>query len=381
MRILITPDKFKHALDAFGVARAMAAGVSVVRPDDTITLQPLADGGEGTAQVLAAATAADQHGCDVHDPIGRPRRAQWWLTRADRTALLEMSAASGLHLLAEPEANPLHTSSFGTGQILRTALAAGATRVLLGVGGSATVDGGAGCLQAMGWHLIDRNGHVLASPMTGGNLADIARVEPPTERWKLPIDVLCDVTNPLLGPLGAAPVFAPQKGARPADVAVLERGLENWADVLARDCGRDVRDLFGSGAAGGLSAGLAAACGARLQPGFECVAQRVGLADMLAQCDLCLTGEGRLDDQTAGGKVVSGVARLAAQARVPIVAFVGQARLAPGQTLEQLATSLGLRTIVIITPPGTPLEQALSQTATNLERCVRSWSAGFAEEC
>lgn len=371
MKALIAPDKFKDALDATGVAEALAAGVHDARPEAEVVLCPLGDGGEGTGRLLASALQAQEQSAVVLDPLGRQREARWWLCPDRETAVVEMAEASGLALLEVAQRNALRTTSFGTGQLLRAAQEAGSRRVLLCVGGSATVDGGAGCLQALGWKFIDHSGATITEPLTGGMLASIARVQSPMKAPSVSIDVLCDVDNPLLGPRGAAAVFGPQKGATPAGVRQLERGLAHWAGVLVRCGGMDMRALAGGGAAGGLPAGLATALGARLRPGFAEVARQVGLHDKLAGCDLCLTGEGRIDDQTAGGKVVAGIARLAAEHRVRVLAFTGAARLRPGQTLEDLGRGIGVERIVVISPGDMPLPEALAATAANLRRAAR----------
>lgn len=368
MKILIAPDKFKHALDAAGVAAAIADGVRAVRPEAEIVVCPLGDGGEGTGRVLAKVLGATECAADVLDPLGREHTACWWQAEPN-TALVEMAEASGLALLAPAERNALRTTSFGTGQMLRAALAAGCTRVLLCVGGSATVDGGAGCLQALGWKFFDHAGALLNVPLTGGMLATIGSVRPPAAP-ATGIEILCDVDNPLLGPRGAAAVFGPQKGASPAAVAELERGLAHWAELLARLSGADLHARPGMGAAGGVPFGLASACGAQLRRGFDEVARRVALSGRLRGCDLCLTGEGRIDEQTVGGKVVAGVARLAAKECVPTVALVGAARLKPRQTLADLARAVGVRQIVCITPPDTPDDAVLAATAENLRRAA-----------
>jgi glycerate kinase len=371
VKVLIAPDKFRDALDAAEVAAALAAGVRDAQPDAQIALCPLGDGGEGTGRVLAAACGAQERVTTVLDPLGRGREARWWLSADRATGIVEMAEASGLALLAPRERDALRTTSYGTGQLLRAAQDAGAPRVLLCVGGSATVDGGAGCLQALGWRFVDGAGAEIVEPLTGGVLPAIARLESPPNHAALAIDVLCDVDNPLLGPRGAATVYGPQKGATPVGVDLLESGLVHWADVLEQHGGANVRDLPGGGAAGGLPAGLAAALGAHLRPGFAEVARQVGLRDKLAGCDLCLTGEGRIDEQTAGGKVVAGVARLARELGVPAIAFAGAAR-------PDLATTLGVERIIVITPEKTPLPEALAATAANLRSAARTVLGGRA---
>ncbi len=371
MKILVAPDKFRDALDARSAADALAAGVRDVRPDAEITCCPLGDGGEGTGRILAEALHAEERSAAVLDPLGRPRTARWWLRpTASPEAVVEMAEASGLALLAPGERDPLRTTSFGTGQLLQAALAAGARRILLCVGGSATVDGGAGCLQALGWEFADAAGVIIPPPMAGGTLARVASLRPSATAPRAVIDVLCDVDNPLLGPRGAAQVFAPQKGASPEAVHALESGLAHWTDVLERFGAPGVRAVPYGGAAGGLPAGLAAALGARLLGGFDEVARHLRLADKLRGCDLCLTGEGRLDEQTGGGKVVAGVACLAQAAKVPAVALVGALRTARAQSADQLAALLGLQRVIVVTPLGTPLSEALPATALNLRRAA-----------
>ena len=366
MRITIAPDKFKDALSAARVAAALAAGIHVADPAAETTLCPLADGGEGTGRLLADALAAEPRALSVVDPVGRPRNATWWTDRDRTTAIIEMAEASGLWLLAARERDAMRTTSFGTGQLIRAALHQQCHRVVLCVGGSATVDGGSGCLQALGWRFFDEADCEIAEPLCGGLLARIARVEPPRTIPTVEIAILCDVDNPLLGPRGAAPVFAPQKGAAPAQAKQLAAGLQNWAHVLQQCTGSDVRDLAGAGAAGGLPAGLSAALGATLKQGLDVVASYVGLPEKIAASDFVFTGEGRLDEQTGAGKVVAGVARHAAQRNVPVTAFVGATQSHDAAGTNEFAAKLGLRDIVVVTPPNTLLDEALRETGKNL---------------
>lgn len=376
MNVLIAPDKFRGALDAADAAAALAAGVYDARPDAEVVTCPLGDGGEGTGGVLAAALGATPHRTAVLDPLGRSRAATWWWCADRRLAVIEMAEASGLVLLRSDERDPLRTTSYGTGQLIVAAVEHGATRVLLAVGGSATVDGGAGCLQALGWRLIDRGDNLLREPIGGGRLTDVARVAR-GDTPSVAIDVLCDVDNPLLGPRGAVAVFAPQKGADATAVARLETALEHWARRLAPGAASSRTEQPGAGAAGGLPFGLAALCEARLHRGFDVVAEHVALHDRLAGCDLCLTGEGRIDDQTVGGKTVAGVAALARRRGVPVIAVGGAARLRAGQSLADLAAAVGVDRIVVITPPGLPLDEALAGTAVNLRRAAREILANW----
>ena len=375
MKILIAPDKFREALDAAEVAAALAAGVRDVFPEAAIVTCPLADGGEGTGRILARAMGAQERMAAALDPRGRRRDARWWCTANGEYAIVEMAEASGLALLEPAERDPLRTTSFGTGQLLCAAASAGCRRVLLGVGGSATVDGGAGCLQALRWMFRGEEERAITEPIRGGDVGRIRAVRAPVDWPPVAIDVLCDVDNPLVGPRGAARVFAPQKGADEHAVVTLERGLTHWADVLRQACGCDIRNTPGGGAAGGIAAGLHAAAGARLRSGFDVLADHVWLDDLLAGCDLCLTGEGCIDEQTSGGKVVAGVARLAAARGVPTIAFAGAVRFGEHENIERVSTSV--QNIVVITPPGTPLPVALAQTAENLRRAAREALAAW----
>lgn len=366
MHVLIAPDKFKHALDAHSVCEAIAAGVREARPDATVRCCPLADGGEGTGRILAAHPSARERTTSVLDPLARPRDAHWWYRAEDRSAVVESAEACGLDLLAPAERDPTRTSSFGVGQLVRAAADAGALRITLCVGGSATVDGGSGCLQALGWRLLDAGACPISQPVTGGDLLLVARIAPPDERLFAELRVLHDVTNPLLGPSGAAAQFAPQKGANPQQVELLERGLRHWADLLAEHSGREIAALPGTGAAGGIVAALAAAQGAALVLGFDEVARHVGLHEKLASADLAITGEGSIDAQTTAGKVVCGVCALAAAAGVPVIALAGNVHPRRGRSAADLADELGVERLVAISPPGLSREQALAETGTRL---------------
>jgi len=370
MKVLIAPDKFKHALSAAEAADALAAGVRDAAPDAGIELCPLADGGEGTGPLLACALGAAPRAARCRDALGRPIEATWWLHAPSRRAIVELATVAGLQGLPREQRDPEKTTTFGVGEALRAAIDAGAQTVDLAVGGSATVDGGAGCLQALGVALLDASGAAISTPLTGGALTSIARIGA-IPRLPARIRVLCDVRNPLLGPRGAAPSFAPQKGASPDAVRRLEQGLRHWRDVLHAATGVDVADLPHAGAAGGIGAGLHAALGAALTEGFAAVAESVNLSDRIAAADLVITGEGRLDAQTVEGKVVAGVARLAAEAGTPAVALVGAADPAPDGSLTSVAQQFGLAQIGVITPAGATLDAALRATRENLRAAAR----------
>ncbi len=375
MRVLVAPDKFKNTLPAPAVAECLQAGIRAAHPDAVCELCPLADGGDGTGEVLSLPLRADRHTSFVLGPRGDPVPSAWWASRSGRVGIVEMAQASGLALLPRTLRDPLRTTSYGTGQVLRFLAQAGCRQIVLGVGGSATVDGGAGCLQALGWGLLGRGGTLIRNPASGGDLRRITGLRPPRTRWRPTLRILCDVDNPLLGRTGAARMFGPQKGASRAAVHELERGLENWAGVLEREFGLDVRMLPGAGAAGGLPAGLAAALGACLCSGFDEIARLVKLRERLSRCDVCVTGEGRLDEQTLRGKVVAGVARLAAEAGVPALALVGALRLGRGQTAAELQSALGLHELIVISPAKQQRALALRATAVNLRAAAEEWAA------
>jgi glycerate kinase len=312
MRAVLAPDSFKGCLSSPEVAAALAEGLRDVWPDVETVARPLADGGEGTLSALAAALPGTLVPTRVRGPHGEAVDAAWWRSADGRLGVVEMARASGLSVTSRRA--PLAATTFGTGELVAAAFAAGAGEVWVGAGGSATVDGGAGALAALGCELLDAGGRPTLDP------ARVERIVAPSPRGAL--RVLCDVRNPLLGPEGAAAVYGPQKGASPADVPVLEAGLARFASRLAATFGRDPAHLAGAGAAGGLAGGLWAALGAELRPGFDAVADLVGLDAAIADADLVLTGEGRVDAQTAYGKTVAGVLRRAAGR--PVWVFGGE---------------------------------------------------------
>lgn len=323
MKIVIAPDSFKDCLPAVAVCAAMAAGAQEALPGATIVTVPMADGGEGTLDVLLAALGGERRTQVVTGPLGAPLTAAWGWQPATRLAIIEAATACGLEHVPLAQRNPAHTTTYGVGELLAAALAAGARQVLLTVGGTATVDGGAGLLQALGYRLLDAAGQDL--PRGGGALTRLARLVPPSAQpWQgVALQVACDVRHVLLGLAGAAAVFGPQKGATPAQVLELDAGLGRLAEQWRQVCGVDVTALAGGGAAGGLSAALVAGCGARLVPGVTLVMAAVQLAQHLQGADLVLTGEGRADGQTGGGKVCAGVAGLAQAQGVPCVLLAG----------------------------------------------------------
>jgi len=325
MIIGIAPDSFKGVLSAAEAAEAMAAGFRRCFPGARFRLIPMADGGEGTTCAIIDATRGKWRTCTVHDPLGRVLRARYGLSggRTPR-AVIEMAAASGLPLLRASERNPLRTSTIGTGDLMRHAMDSGVRQIWMGIGGSATNDGGTGMARALGVRFLDRNGREL--PPGGGALIDLAHIDmtglDPLVR-KTTIEVACDVTNPLCGTAGASAIYGPQKGATPAMVRRLDAGLRRLAHVARRDLGADVANLPGAGAAGGLGFGLMAFCGARLRRGVEMVSEAVQLEKRLRGCDLVVTGEGRTDGQTVNGKTPMGVATVAQRVGAPVIILSG----------------------------------------------------------
>jgi glycerate kinase len=322
-RVLIAPQSFKGSADAVAVAAAIARGVHTVWPDAETMELPLADGGEGTVRALVRATGGELRSAGVHDPLLREIDAEWGVLGDRTTAVVEMAAANGLPLLRENERDPRITSTRGTGELILTAAMSGAHRIVIGIGGSATNDGGAGMARAFGYTFFDREGNEL--PEGGAALARLARIDGQTDaRLVRPaIDVACDVRNPLLGPEGASAVFGPQKGATPEMVRELDAALARYADVLERFVRRPVRDVPGAGAAGGLGAGLVAFLDARLVSGAKLVLEAVGFERRLDGVALVVTGEGRIDGQSVYGKLTHAVT-VAARARgIPVVAVAG----------------------------------------------------------
>ncbi len=343
MKVVIAPDSFKESLTAAEVTEAIADGVRAACPQATLDPCPMADGGEGTVAAMVAATCGEVRTAGVAGPLGEPLQAEFGLLGAAAgsagrtTAVIEMAAASGLDLVPPERRDPMRTTTYGTGELIAAALEAGATGVLIGIGGSATVDGGCGCAQAVGVVFADAAGDPCVRGLAGGGLPTVDRIDMSRRDPRIAgarIRVACDVTNPLTGPRGAAAVYGPQKGASPEMVRQLEAGLVHLAEVIRRELAVDVEHLPGAGAAGGLGAGLVAFLGAELQRGVEIVADAVALRDRLAGADLCITGEGRFDAQSLSGKTAVGVARVAGELSVPAICIPGQAE--PGLDDEGL---------------------------------------------
>ena len=324
MKIVIAPQYFKGSLSALGVAGAIEQGVKRIVASADTTLVPMADGGEGTVEALVSATRGELRTTEVTGPLGDRISARWGLLGDGKTAAIEMAAASGLPLVPTERLNPCIATTYGTGELILAALNAGCRKLIIGIGGSATNDGGAGMAHALGVRFLDASGQEL--PWGGAALADLAHIDISALDHRLSaceVVVACDVTNPLCGPTGASLVYGPQKGASPETATRLDAALAHYAEVIERDLGINIIDRSGAGAAGGLGAGLIAFLDAKLVPGIDIVCQAVGLAERLKTADLVFTGEGRLDEQTIFGKTIVGVAKRAKQFNLPVVAIVG----------------------------------------------------------
>jgi len=328
-KVAIAPDSFKGTLTALEAAECIERGLRRELRNISVRRIPMADGGDGTVQAIVDATKGAFKRAKVHDPIGRPIWAKYGVTGNGSTAVIEMAAASGLVLLDPSERNPMFTTSRGTGDLIRAALRTGARRILIGIGGSATNDGGMGMARALGVRFLDENDEEI--PEGGGSLDKVARIAMTGRMSALHnvrIDVACDVDNPLTGPKGAARVYGKQKGATPEQVHLLDKNLRHFARIVHRDSGVDVDRVLGAGAAGGLGAGLLAFLGAKLRPGIDVVADAIRLRRRLAGCDLVITGEGRTDGQTLHGKAPMGVIREARKQGIPVIVISGS--IGPG---------------------------------------------------
>lgn len=323
-QITVAVDSFKGSLSSREVADAFEAGWRSCYPDCQVRKVSIADGGEGTVEALVETLDGEYVDVEVSDPLGRSVYARYGVVYKGSTAVIEMSAASGLPLLASDERNPMKTSTFGTGEMVADALRRGCRKFLVGIGGSATNDGGLGMVRALGFRLLDAEGNEL--PGNGESLGRLAAIDAShamSELSEAEFVVACDVNNPLYGPRGAAYVYAPQKGADRAMVEALDAGLRNYASVVEQFSGKSVSDMPGAGAAGGLGAGFKALLGARLERGIDMVLRAMSFADIIEGSDLVVTGEGRLDRQTVMGKAPSGVLQAAKAQGIPTIAIGG----------------------------------------------------------
>lgn len=371
MKIVIAPDSYKECLSALQVAISIESGFREIFPDAIYIKVPVADGGEGTVEAMVEATEGRRVTTTVLGPLGEPVEAFYGLTGDGTTAVIEMAAASGLALVPPHLRNPLNTTSYGTGQLIRSALDAGARRFILGIGGSATNDGGAGMLQALGVRLLDDQGQEI--DRAGRGLGKLARIDMSAFDARLGdsvIDVACDVDNPLCGVRGASAIFGPQKGATPEMVQQLDGYLQNFASITRRDLGVEMADLPGAGAAGGMGAAMFAFLKGRLRPGSEIVTEAVGLDALVRDADIVVTGEGRIDGQTAFGKTPVGVARVAKRYNKPVIAIGGSLR---PDVDAVFAHGIDAVSSVLYRP--CTVDEALTEGNENLRRTARNIAA------
>lgn len=365
MRALIAPQEFKGSLTAAEAATAIACGVRRVQPTWQIDLLPFADGGPGFLDAMREALGGEFHTAPVHDALGRPVTARYLWLPGPRRAVIEAAEANGLLRIAPGERDALAADTFGVGELVLAAVEREPAELLVGVGGSATTDGGAGMARALGARFVDRDGREL--PPGGGPLVALERIAwtKPADLAGLRVIVATDVTSPLTGPSGAARVFAPQKGASPDDVALLDAALTRFAAVVERDLGTVVADVPGSGAAGGLAAGLVAFTGARIVSGFDVVAGAAGLRERIARADVVLTGEGSFDVQSLQGKTTGRLRALGDELTKPVVVFAGRSDESP---------SPALRTLAELEPDP---ERGMANAAALLEELAARWAAAY----
>jgi glycerate 2-kinase len=366
MNILICPDKFKECLSAGNVAAHIRNGVLRAYPEAECRIIPMADGGEGTVDAMIEATGGRIESVQVHDPLMRQVSSFLVLSGDGKTAVIEMAAASGLALLKQEEKNPLVTTTYGTGELIRFALDKGCTEIVLGIGGSATVDGGVGMAQALGISFTDDTGWEIAPG--GGRLGalmkiDLSNRDPRIRHCK--ILVACDVNNPLTGPHGAAHVFGPQKGALPEEVLRLEDNLRHLARVIRNELHVEVEEVPGGGAAGGLGSGIVAFLGGELKPGFDVICQAVKLEEWIRWADLIITGEGKMDCQTSFGKTPAGVAGLASKHNKHVIGITGAICEAPVKFQQ-----IGFDAVIPITDKPMTLEQSMGEAGRLLENAA-----------
>lgn len=370
MHILIAPDKFKDALSAREAAEAIRAGLLKAMPEATCTLLPLADGGEGSTELLIHYAKGSMYHGRVSGPLLNPVDARWGYKPATRQAFIELAEASGLRLLPLSSRNPLYTSSFGTGELIAEALKAGARSIILGLGGSATNDGGCGMAAALGYRFYTGSGKAVPYP-AGKDLINIQHIDAGEVHPLLSdcrITAACDVQNPLTGPHGAAHTFARQKGADESDIIMLEEGLSRLAELLKAELGLDVKDKPGSGAAGGAGAGVLAFLRGSLQNGADLILEESGFLKQLQEADLLISGEGKIDDTSLEGKLLGSLCREAKNSHTKLIAFCGSTSL----TAAQMKAS-GLEAVIPVSSAEETLDEALKNTARNLQQAAFSY--------
>lgn len=365
MKIIVAPDKFKESLTTFEAAACISEGIRAAIPGGEILSFPMADGGDGFASVMQYYLHTETIHCKSVDPLGRAVNASWQWQPSGKTAIIELAVCSGLALLEPAVRNPMETSTFGSGVLVRDAIKKGAQKIILGLGGSATNDGGTGLLAALGFTFYNAYNQVLDP--RGRTLSQMERIVPPADLPAIKFEIACDVQNILHGPAGAAFIYAPQKGATAADVLLLDEGLKNLARVLLQHTGKKVDEMAGTGAAGGIAAGLMAYFEVSLRKGILMVLEASHIEKAICDADLVITGEGKLDGQSKEGKVVAGVAEIAARHGVPAIAFCGQLDMA-----NHLLQQMGLAAAFSIMNRPMPLQDATTHAGALLQDCVRN---------
>ena len=366
MKVLVAPNAFKGSLTATQAALAIALGVRDVFPQADVVQVPVADGGDGTVEALVSALHGEYRTAGVEGPLGDPVQATFGLTDHGRMGVVDLASASGLTLIPTERRDPRRASTYGFGQLLEAVRIAGASKVIAGLGGSATNDGGAGMAQALGYRLLDAAGHDI--PRGGSALARLERIDPAgfDPGWNaISVEVACDVTNPLTGPMGASAIYGPQKGAGEAAVRELDAALSRLAAVIERDLGKTVAEVPGAGAAGGAGAGVLAFLDARLVPGAPLVVSASGFDQKLEGANLVITGEGRVDAQTAYGKAPGEVAKRGKAARIPVLLIAGSK--APGW---EALSDLGVTAVVTLDEEGDNLQQLMGDAGEMLRRAT-----------
>jgi glycerate kinase len=368
LKIVVAMDSFKSSISAVCACRIVKDTIQSIYPELEIVSIPMADGGEGTVEAMTAARGGEWIEIQAMGPLPEMQvNAGFAFFPDTKVALVEMAKASGLELLSSGQTNPLKTTTFGTGQLIRAAADYGADKILLAVGGSATVDGGVGAAQALGWKFLDSDSKQIG--FGGGQLEYIAQIIGPDELDLPEIEVLCDVDNPLCGKDGAARVFGPQKGATPEMVERLESGLAHLAEVVRRQLGKQIDKIPGSGAAGGLSAGAIAFMDAKLVRGVETIIQESGLAEEISDADWVITGEGRFDLQSLQGKVVSGITKVAVQNRVRVGVIAGRVELPKKEWRD-----FGITDAIGLSDGTTDLNYAIANTKSLLADAARKFA-------
>lgn len=368
MKFVLAPDSFKESLTAKEVADAMEVGIKKIFKDAECVKVPMADGGEGTVQSLVDATDGKVYEVVVTGPLGNKVNAKYGILGDGQTAVIEMAEASGIHYVKKEDRNPLITTTFGTGELIKSALDKGVKKIIIGIGGSATNDGGAGMLQALGAKLLDKDNKEI--PFGGGGLSDLVKInlDDFDKRIKeVEIEVACDVSNTLTGKEGASVVFGPQKGATEEIIKILDENLHHYADIVNKTIGKDMENEKGSGAAGGLGFALLAFCDGKLNRGIDIVIKYADLSEKMKGASYVITGEGSIDSQTKFGKTPFGVSQVAKQYDIPVIGIAGNV----GEGIDELY-DLGFDSILSIMPGVMTLDKALSNAKENIENTLEN---------